>query len=89
MVANVECGGLETDKFDNLLYIDKREEAIMRIKSNDLKIFADSYDGSEPHTSHVPSHRLYSTETTVTAKNLEDLTIEKEYLYWTNSATNG
>ena len=61
----------------------------MRIKSKDLQIFADSHDGSESHVSHVPFHPLYSTETTVTTRNLEDLTIEKEYLYWTNSATSG
>ena len=61
----------------------------MRIKSKDLEIFADSHDGSESSISHVPFHPLYSTETTVATRNLEDLTIEKEYLYWTNSATSG
>ena len=37
---------------------------------------------------HVPVHPLYTSQTTVTADNLEDLTIEKEYLYWTNSSSN-
>ena len=32
---------------------------------------------------------LYTSETTDTANALEDITIEKEYLYWTNSAASG
>ena len=33
--------------------------------------------------------RLYTGNDTVTAKNLSDITIEREYLYWTNSAHAG
>ena len=32
---------------------------------------------------------LYSSASTVTANNLEDITIEREYLYWTNSHSEG
>lgn len=80
LVQDVQCGGLETDKFGNLLYIDKSSEAILKIKYSDLKQFA--HENVEP-----PVHPLYTSHTTVTADNLEDLTIEKEYLYWSNSSS--
>ena len=80
-MRNVQCGGLETDKFGNLLYIDRFQEAILKVTYSDLKMFAHG------NIEHVPVHPLYSSHITVTADNLEDLTIEKEYLYWTNSSS--
>ena len=32
---------------------------------------------------------MYSAKSTSTANNLEDISIEREYLYWTNSAHTG
>ena len=63
-----------------MLYIDKSREAILKIKYSDLKAFVN--ENVEP-----PVYPLYTSHTTVTADNLEDLSIEKEYLYWTNSSS--
>ena len=63
------------------MFIDKHKEAILKIKAADLHRLKDE------RNLLLPTHLLYSTASTTTASNLEDLTIEKEYLFWTNSAT--
>ena len=52
----------------------------MKIKSKDLQKFQEQADFKPPVI------HLYTAVTTSTTHNLEDLTIEKEFLYWTNSA---
>jgi len=83
LIDNIKCKGLESDKFGNLFYVDANDQAISRIHLSQMtsKLTDPKFD--------VTPKRLYSADDTVTATNLVDITIEREYLYWTNSAHRG
>ena len=91
------CGGLSSDKFGNLYYVDKARQSINRINGRELiehfklgngslnigGVMRSSNDGP-----FLTNRVLYDVASTPSAANLEDIEIEREYLYWTNSASN-
>lgn len=83
LVSGVMCGGMNADKFGNLYFVDKTSGSINRILGGSIERVI---LGMESEALYAP---LYSRATTETANNLEDISIENEYLYWTNSASGG
>ena len=89
LIEDIECAGLNADKFGNLLYVDKRTQSIRKLKSKDILALSTSQDTTCVEDCTDLSHVLYSSATTETANNLRDITIEREYLYWTNEGSTG
>jgi len=89
----MECNGaipgnsLKIDKFGNLHFIRGDKEAIMRIPNSDLmKVFnLKPRQGMPVMTTNITCETLYSNETTSYIYSLNGITIEREYLYWTNN----
>lgn len=90
---------MSTDKFGNLFYVDKARQNISKISGTELEAhFSGKKDESGgysnvwesiPGKPFLTNRVLYDTATTESASNIEDISIEREYLYWTNSANNG
>jgi hypothetical protein len=85
--AQISGSALKLDKFGNLHYISKDKTAIMRIPSMEImKVM-----NVKPRVSmksmifNVTSQVLYSNYTTSYIYSLNGITLEREYLYWTNT----
>ena len=79
IVQNVFCGGLAIDKFHNLFYVDVSDKSSVRKVNRDL-LLIDKYPVD------LVSDPLYEGEFSRAAINMQSLSIEHEYLYWTNDS---
>lgn len=80
VVKRVSCGGLALDKFSNLFFVDLESSHIKKMKKADLLGLAE-----EPaKTDMIES--VYQGNLSRTVKNVADIEIEQEYLYWTNDS---
>lgn len=70
----VNCGDMKLDKFGNLFYVDRNVQAIVKIVSANL---------TNPVT-NTKAQIVYSANETEKMRRVEAITIEREYLYWTN-----
>jgi hypothetical protein len=82
---------LKLDKFGNLIFIEASRNAIMRIPSKDLNKVMALVPRPDMKTidTNVSCEVLYSKNTTSYIYSLQGLTLEREYLYWTNSHIEG
>ena len=89
---------MSTDKFGNLFYVDKARQNISKISGTELEAhFSGKKESSGygnvwesiPGKPFLTNRILYDRGTTDSATNIEDISIEREYLYWTNSANSG
>jgi len=78
---------LKLDKFGNLLFVESSKKAIKRVPSSTLdKILnLQARPSMEKFSSEVYCDTLYSVNTTKYLYNLEGITLERDYLYWSNS----
>lgn len=65
---------MKLDKFGNLFYVDRNVQAIVKIVSANL---------TNPVT-NTKAQIVYSANETEKMRRVEAITIEREYLYWTN-----
>ena len=79
IVQGVFCGGLTLDKFNNLFYVDVSDKSSIRKVNRDL-LMLDKYPVE------LISETVYEGESSRSAVNMQDITIEHEYLYWTNDS---
>ena len=79
VVQNVFCGGLALDKFHNLFYVDVSDKSSVRKVNRDL-LLLDKYPVD------LVSDPLYEGEFSRAAINMASISIEHEYLYWTNDS---
>lgn len=75
--ADFECGGLTIDKFHNLFYVDTVKSRINKINFDLLAL--------DKHPADIFS-TVYQGEESRAARNVKDITIEQEYLYWANDS---
>lgn len=89
MRCNADAGGssMKLDKFGNLIFLARDGEGIMKIKSEMLsKVF-----NLPPRSNlanlkiNVTCEDLYTPESTKYATNISGITLEREYVYWTNN----
>ena len=78
LVDGIKCAGLDSDRWGNLFFADRKNRAIKKIWREDLEAYR--ADDEE----EIPSLVMYDQRTTSTVLGLTDISIEKEYLYWTN-----
>ena len=80
---------LKLDKFGNLLFVENSKTTIRRIPSSTLDKILNlpARRNMEKFSSDVYCDTLYSVNTTKYLYNLEGITLEREYLYWSNSHT--
>ena len=85
--AHISGSALKLDKFGNLHYISKGQTAIMRISSLDINKVMNVKPrvGMKYMIFNVTSQVLYSNKTTSYIYSLNGITLEREYLYWTNN----
>ena len=81
LVNKTDCGGLAVDTFGNLFYADTKNNSISLVKFKDFKDHF--YNKSQEP---ISTQLVYSSDTAPT-KQVLNLHIDKDYLYWTNSAT--
>ena len=79
IVQNVFCGGLALDKFHNLFYVDISDKSSIRRVNRDLLLI-------NKYPVDLVSEGLYEGEFSRSAVNMQDISIEQEYLYWTNDS---
>lgn len=84
VAREVFCGGLAVDKFSNLFYVGtdmlrggKPESAIKRLNRDLLQ--------TEKYPVELVK-KVYEGAVSSAAKNIQDISIESEYLYWTNDS---
>ena len=85
---NISCGGLKTDKFGNLYFVDTANHWIGKIKHTVLEEWfkENEKDGDYKNVEDLRKQviNLYNGTTDPAARNPLALEIEREYLYWTN-----
>lgn len=79
ILKNVYCGGLAVDKFNNLFYVDTSGKSSIRKVNRDL-LLLDKYPVD------LVSDTLYEGEFSRSAVNMQSISIEQEYLYWSNDS---
>ena len=77
IVQNTSCGGLAIDKFNNLFFVDLYKSQVNKV-NRDL-LFLEKYPVDLVKV-------IYSAAESKTTKNVQDIDIEHEYLYWTNDS---
>ena len=83
IIQGVFCGGLALDKFSNLFYVNSGDASEVRKVNRDLLL-------TNKYPVDLVSPTLYSGDMSRSAVNMQDISIEEEYLYWTNdSHSNG
>ena len=78
--TGTRCGGLTLDKFNNLFYVDADASQISKVKRADL------LSKERPITGGSEATVKYDALESKTVKNVSDVAIEHEYLYWTNNS---
>ena len=79
VVQNVFCGGLALDKFNNLFFVDVSDKSSIKKVNRDLLLL-------EKYPVDLISDALYEGEFSRAAINMQSISIEHEYLYWTNDS---
>jgi len=85
--AKIPGSSLKLDKFGNLHFISKNQSAIMKIaRAGLMKVFdLVNRQNMRQILTRLDTDILYSNDTTSYIYNLNGITLEREYLYWTNS----
>jgi hypothetical protein len=88
MRCNAEAGGssIKLDMHGNLFFVEEMGKQIMKIPANSLEKVLDLpvRDKLEIQRVEVACEEVYSNETTKYITDIGGITIEREYLYWTN-----
>jgi len=82
------CGtSLKLDSYGNLYFAAKSKKAIMKVSHSELdKMFALPPRANSPVMRiNLTCTEVYSSNTTSYVSNIGAITIEREYLYWTNT----
>lgn len=75
--VDFECGGLTIDKFHNLFYVDTAKSRINKVNFDLLAL--------DKHPVDIIT-TIYQGEDSKAARNVQDIAIEQEYLYWANDS---
>ena len=84
ILEKTDCGGLSVDKFNNLFYVDMKVRYGSQEDTQINKINRDLL-----RTEKYPvelKNVMYEGASSHAARNVRDIAIEKEYLYWTNDS---
>ncbi|TNV77989.1 hypothetical protein FGO68_gene12379 [Halteria grandinella] len=91
MRCNGKAGGssMKLDKFGNLIFLARDGQGIMKIPHHDLDLVFNL--PPRPQLSNlrinVTCEDVYTSDSTQYATDIQGITIEREYLYWTNNLT--
>ena len=85
--GNPAGSSLKLDKFGNLLFVENSKKSIIRVSSATLgKVFSlQARPNMTKFSTEIQVEKLYSQNTTSYIYALQGITVEREYLYWSNS----
>ncbi len=84
--GRIPGNSLKMDKFGNLLFIREDKRAIVKVPRSDLKKVFNLKERTNIKSLNinVTCEVLYSNDTTAYIYALQGITLEREYLYWSN-----
>lgn len=89
MRCNDKGSSLKLDKFGNLIFLERGGKGIMKILNRHLDLVFNL--PPRPQLSNlrinVTCEDLYTYDSTKYARDIQAITLEREYLYWTNKYT--